>query len=41
MPAQMKNIIVNAVAGNAGSALSKVEQASYLILTSNYYNVWH
>jgi hypothetical protein len=41
MPAAMKNAIVAAVSANSGSALSKVETACYLILTSNYYNVWH
>jgi hypothetical protein len=41
MPQTMKTTIVNAVSANAGGALSKVETACYLILTSNYYNVWH
>jgi uncharacterized protein (DUF1800 family) len=41
MPASMKNTIVAAIASNAGGNLSKVETACFLILTSNYYNVWH
>jgi uncharacterized protein (DUF1800 family) len=41
MPITMKNAIVAAVSANSGSALSKVETACYLILTSSYYNVWH
>lgn len=41
MPATMKNAIIAAVTANAGSALSRVETACYLILTSDYYNVWH
>jgi hypothetical protein len=41
MPAAMKTAIVNAVTANAGGNLSRVETACYLILTSNYYNVWH
>jgi hypothetical protein len=42
MPAAMKNIIVTAVTADAASGnLHQVETACYLILTSNYYNVWH
>ena len=41
MPAAMKTDIVNAVTANTMGALSRVETACYLILTSNYYNVWH
>jgi hypothetical protein len=41
MPAAMKTTIVNAVAANTQGSLSRVETACYLILTSNYYNVWH
>jgi hypothetical protein len=41
MPTPMKNAIVAAVTANAGGNLSRVETACYLILTSNYYNVWH
>jgi uncharacterized protein (DUF1800 family) len=41
MPAPMKQILVNAVAGDTGSALHRVETGVYLILTSIYYNVWH
>ena len=41
MPASMKTIIVNAVTADTGSNLHKVQTACYLILTSDYYNVWH
>ncbi|HEY4087723.1 MAG TPA: DUF1800 domain-containing protein [Bryobacteraceae bacterium] len=41
MPDTMKQIVVNAVTQDNGGALHKVETACYLILTSNYYNVWH
>jgi hypothetical protein len=41
MPAAMKQIVVNAVSQDSGGALHRVETACYLILTSNYYNVWH
>jgi len=41
MPAGMKSQLVNAVAADPGGPLQKVEDACYLILTSNYYNVWH
>jgi len=41
MPTAMKSYIVAAVTANAGGALSQVETACYLILTSNYYDVWH
>ena len=41
MPAAMKSQIVSAVAADPGAALQKVEDASYLILSSSYYNVWH
>jgi len=41
MPAAMKQIVVNAVTQDNGGALHKVQTACYLILTSNYYNVWH
>jgi uncharacterized protein (DUF1800 family) len=41
MPVAMKTAIVNAVTANAGGNLSRVETACDLILTSNYYNVWH
>ncbi len=41
MPSAMKTAIVNAVTADSGSALQKVEDAAYLILTSSYYNVWH
>jgi hypothetical protein len=41
MPAEMKQIIVTAVAGENGGNLRRVQKGIYLILTSNYYNVWH
>ncbi len=41
MPGPMKQIIANTVAGDTGSALHRVETGVYLILTSNFYNVWH
>ena len=41
MPSPMKSQLVNAVTADSGSALQKVEDAIYLILTSGYYNVWH
>ena len=40
-PAAMKAAIVNAVAANTSGNLRQVQQACFLILTSNYYNVWH
>jgi len=41
MPAKMKSAIITAVSGNTDGPLRQVQQACYLILTSNYYNVWH
>ena len=41
MPAAMKSAITTAVAANPNGALRQVQQACYMILTSNYYNVWH
>jgi uncharacterized protein (DUF1800 family) len=41
MPAAMKSAIVAAVTANTSGNLRQVQQACYLILTSNYYNVWH
>ncbi len=41
MPAAMKTAVVNAVAADTLGTLHKVQTACYLILTSNYYNVWH
>ncbi len=41
MPATMKTAIVNAVAADNRGTLHQVQTACYLILTSNYYNVWH
>jgi len=41
MPAAMKSAIISAVSANTDGSLRQVEQACYLILTSNYYNVWH
>ena len=41
MPAEMREILTTAVAGETGGNLRRVEKACYLILTSSYYNVWH
>ncbi|HVW07115.1 MAG TPA: DUF1800 domain-containing protein [Bryobacteraceae bacterium] len=41
MPAAMKQIVVDGVTQDSGGALHRVQTACYLILTSNYYNVWH
>ena len=41
MPAAMKSAIVAAVTAETGGSLRQVQKACYLILTSNYYNVWH
>ena len=41
MPAAMKSAILAAVSANTDGSLRQVQQACYLILTSNYYNVWH
>ena len=41
MPAGLKSVLVSAVTADTGPALLKVEDAIYLIATSNYYNVWH
>jgi uncharacterized protein (DUF1800 family) len=41
MPAEMKETIVTAVAGESGGNLRRVQRAVYLIMSSGYYNVWH
>jgi len=41
MPAEMKQVIVTAVSGENGGNLRRVQRGIYLILTSNYYNIWH
>jgi hypothetical protein len=41
MPGPMKQIVIDAVTQDNGGALRRVQTACYLILTSNYYNVWH
>jgi hypothetical protein len=42
MPAALKQTIVTAVTSVASLGnLYQVETAAYLLLTSNYYNVWH
>jgi hypothetical protein len=41
MPAQMKQTIVTAVTNDINGNLSRAETGAWLILTSNYYNVWH
>jgi hypothetical protein len=41
MPAAMKQAIVTAVTNDTNGNLSRVETGAWLILSSNYYNVWH
>jgi uncharacterized protein (DUF1800 family) len=42
LPASLKQIVASAVQADAGTTtLHQVQTALYLILTSNYYNVWH
>ncbi len=41
MPAAMKQDIVTAVTNDTNGNLSRVLTASWLILSSSYYNVWH
>lgn len=42
LPASLKQIVAAAVQADAGTTqLHQVQTALYLILTSNYYNVWH
>jgi uncharacterized protein (DUF1800 family) len=41
MPAEMKEPIITVVTAETGGQLRRVQRAIYLILTSNYYNVWH
>ena len=41
MPAQMKQILVNAVTTETGGNVARIETGIYLILSSGYYNVWH
>ena len=41
MPAAMKEIIITAVTGEKAGNLRRVQRGIYLILASNYYNVWH
>ena len=41
MPAPMKATLVSAVTAEAGGAVTRVEMAVYLIISSGYYNVWH
>jgi uncharacterized protein (DUF1800 family) len=41
MPAAMKQVILTAVTNDTNGNLSRVETGAWLILTSNYYNVWH
>jgi hypothetical protein len=40
MPAGMKAMLVRDVQGESGD-MRRIQVASYLILTSSYYNVWH
>jgi uncharacterized protein (DUF1800 family) len=42
LPTGLKQIVVSAVQADSGTShLHQVQTALYLILTSNYYNVWH
>jgi hypothetical protein len=41
MPAAMKEPIITAVTAETGGQLRRVQRGIYLILTSNFYNVWH
>lgn len=41
MPSAMKAVILEAVKADTGSNLHKVQTGCYLVLSSNYYNVWH
>ena len=41
MPAQMKQVLVNAVTTETGGNVARIETGIYLILSSGYYNVWH
>jgi hypothetical protein len=41
MPGAMKQAIVTAVTNDTNGNLSRVETGAWLILSSNYYNVWH
>jgi uncharacterized protein (DUF1800 family) len=41
MPAEMKQIIITAVTNEKTSNLRRVQKGAFLILSSNYYNVWH
>jgi hypothetical protein len=41
MPAAIKSTITTAVTADNLGSLHRVQTACYLILTSNYYNVWH
>ena len=41
MPAAMKSAIISAVTQEMNGNLKRVEAGIYLIVSSNYYNVWH
>jgi uncharacterized protein (DUF1800 family) len=41
MPTAMKQAVLTAVTNEAGGNLARVETGAWVILTSNYYNVWH
>jgi uncharacterized protein (DUF1800 family) len=41
MPQAMKNTIITAVNSDSNKGVHQVQTACYLILSSNYYNVWH
>lgn len=41
MPAAMKQLVITAITSDLAGNISRVETGATLILTSNYYNVWH
>ena len=41
MPSALKQIVTTAVQQETGGAVRQVQTAVYLIISSNYYNVWH
>jgi hypothetical protein len=41
MPQAMKTTLVNTITANNNGNIYRVQTAAYLILSSNYYNVWH
>ena len=41
MPSALKQIVTTAVQQETGGPVRQVQTAVYLIISSNYYNVWH